>query len=197
VAAGASTATNPARHLLRRLQTGQRLHDTRQLAVLVSNGMSVTVGGNYATSQTLPQGVDLPQSQSTATILNYASGPYGFSGQLQTDVGYGSGAAVTADVVLTAAHMFSMTARFPTLQRLVVLSGAVAPFNPNHKRQRWYVLSGYADERISDINSGNYSPDQSSPQSEDLDVAALYFLTYRPERDSAATSRRTRFPIRI
>ena len=37
--------------------------------------------------------------------MNYTNGPYGFSGQLQTDVGFGSGAAVTANVVLTAAHL--------------------------------------------------------------------------------------------
>ena len=46
----------------------------------------------------------------------------------------------------------------------------------------WYVLSGYAAQRTNDLTLGGYQPDQSSPQSRDLDVAALYFLT-----DSART----------
>jgi hypothetical protein len=40
----------------------------------------------------------------------------------------------------------------------------------------WYVLSGYAAQRTNDI-TGGLAPDQSSPQSRNLDVAALYFLS--------------------
>ena len=38
----------------------------------------------------------------------------------------------------------------------------------------WYVLSGYAAQRTNDV-LGGLGPDQSSPQSRNLDVAALYF----------------------
>ncbi len=41
----------------------------------------------------------------------------------------------------------------------------------------WYVLSGYAAQRTNDLQTGGYAVDQSSPQSREEDVAALYFLT--------------------
>jgi hypothetical protein len=150
------------------------------LAVVVTNGMSVLVAGNYVLAQTLPSGVDLPQSQSTATILNYANGPYGFSGQLQTDVGFGSGAAVTANVVLTAAHMVfnDYTLSYVT-NAWWSFQEQAGIFQPEPMAARgWYVLSGYAAQRTNDLTVGGYQPDQSSPQSQDMDVAALYFLTY-------------------
>ncbi|MGD0411972.1 MAG: Ig-like domain-containing protein [Verrucomicrobiota bacterium] len=148
------------------------------LAVVVTNGMSVSVAGNYPPAQTLPSGVDLPQSQSTTTILNYASGPYGFSGQLQTDVGYGSGAAVTANVVLTAAHMvFNDNTLSYVSNAWWSFQEQAGTFQPEPQAARgWYVLSGYAAQRTNDLTVGGYQPDQSSPQSRDLDVAALYFL---------------------
>jgi hypothetical protein len=37
------------------------------------------------------------------------------------------------------------------------------------------LLTGYASQRTNDLSSGFYGPDVSSPQSRDLDVAALYF----------------------
>jgi hypothetical protein len=42
----------------------------------------------------------------------------------------------------------------------------------------FYVLSGYAAQRTNDLLSGLYGPDQSTPQSRNLDVAALYFDSY-------------------
>jgi hypothetical protein len=39
----------------------------------------------------------------------------------------------------------------------------------------WYVLSGYASQRTNDLISGLSGPDQSTPQSRNLDVAAIYF----------------------
>jgi hypothetical protein len=155
------------------------------LAVLVSNGMSVTVAGNYVPAQTLPSGVDLPQSQSTAIILNYTNGPYGFSGQLQTDVGYGSGAAVTANVVLTAAHLVfnDYTLSYVTNAWWSFQEQADV-FQPEPQAARgWYVLSGYASARTNDLPPiGSGSPGQPSTNSQDNDVAALYFLN-----DSART----------
>jgi hypothetical protein len=150
------------------------------LAVLVSNGMSVTVTGSYAAAQTLPPGVDLPQSQSTTTILNYAGGPDGFSGQLQTDEGFGSGAAVTANVVLTAAHLvFNDDTLSYVSNAWWSFQEQAGVYQPEPQAARgWYVLSGYAAQRTNDLTVGGLQPDQPSPQSQDLDVAALYFLTY-------------------
>jgi len=39
----------------------------------------------------------------------------------------------------------------------------------------WYVLSGYASQRTNDLSSGLYGQEQSTPQSRNMDVAAIYF----------------------
>ncbi|MGA3181269.1 MAG: choice-of-anchor tandem repeat GloVer-containing protein [Verrucomicrobiota bacterium] len=150
------------------------------LAVLVSNGMSVTVSGNYTPAPGNTTGADLPELLSTSKILNYTSGPYGFSGQLQTDAGSGSGAAVTANVVLTAAHMvFNDNTLSYVTNAWWSFQEQAGVFEPEPQAARgWYVLSGYAAQRDWDITSNSYVPDQPSPQSQDMDVAALYFLTY-------------------
>ena len=41
--------------------------------------------------------------------------------------------------------------------------------------QGWLIFSGYASQRTNDLQSGLYTADESSPQSRDFDVAALYF----------------------
>src|SRR5208283_60349 len=53
-----------------------------------------------------------------------------------------------------------------------------AVFQPQPQAARgWYVLSCYASQRAADLDSGQYGPNVSSPQSRSLDVAALYFLS--------------------
>ena len=110
-------------------------------------------------------------SQATGSA---ASGlPYVYCGQLLTEVGYGSGCVVKRRVVLTAAHVFfndATLAYVPSahwfFQRY---AGTYEP--PAQAPRGWYIFDGYAAARTNDN-----SPGVSSPLSQNLDVAALYFL---------------------
>jgi hypothetical protein len=109
-------------------------------------------------------------------INDLANYPYGFNGQLQSDVGYGSGVAVQSNVVLTAAHLvFNDQTLSYVSQVYWRFRQEVGVFMPQPQAARgWYVLGGYAVQRTNDV-LGGLGPDQSSPQSRNLDVAALYF----------------------
>jgi uncharacterized repeat protein (TIGR01451 family) len=107
-----------------------------------------------------------------------ANQPYGYNGQLYTDVGFGSGVAVRESVVLTAAHMVFNDATLNYVsQAYWSFQKEAGTFAPKPIAARgWYVLSGYAAQRTNDLTVNGYGIDQSSPQSRNLDVAALYFL---------------------
>ena len=97
---------------------------------------------------------------------------------MQTDVGYGSGVAVETNVVLTAAHLVfnDQTLSFVS-QAYWFYQQETGVFAPDPLPARgFYVLSGYAAQRTNDV-LGGLGPDQSSPQSRNMDVAALYFQT--------------------
>jgi hypothetical protein len=117
--------------------------------------------------------VPVPSGQ----ISNLADFPYGFNGQLETDVGYGSGVAVLSNVVLTAAHLVFNDQTLSYVSQAWWYPQEEAPqFVPEaQSAQGWLILSGYASQRTNDLQSGLYSADESSPQSRNLDVAALYF----------------------
>src|SRR5205814_6104527 len=99
--------------------------------------------------------------------------PFGFNGQLQSDNGYGSGVAVQTNVVLTAAHLVFNDQTLSYVSRAHWFfrrdAGASEPF-PLAARA-FYVLSGYAAQRINDLASG-YASDQSPPPSRHMDGAA-------------------------
>jgi V8-like Glu-specific endopeptidase len=90
-----------------------------------------------------------------------------------TDAGYGSGCVVQPRVVLTAAHVVFNDAQLSYVQNVnwffQEFSGDYNP--PAQIPAGWYVFSGYAAARTNDN-----SPGVESPASQDLDVAALYFL---------------------
>src|SRR5439155_12765397 len=104
--------------------------------------------------------------------------PYVYNGQLASDFGYGSGCVVKRRVVLTAAHTVFNDATLSYasnvkwfFQRHADNPGAPGPYEPPPLAPRgWYVFSGYAAARTNDN-----SPGVSSPASQSLDVAALYF----------------------
>jgi hypothetical protein len=145
-------------------------------ATQVSATSTTTVWAGYLLAQSPPAGVMLPVPVPTNSINDLTDYPYGFNGQLQSDVGYGSGVAVQKNVVLTAAHLVFndqtlsyVNAAYWHFQR------EAGVFSPKPQMARgWYVLSGYAAQRTNDL-LGGLGPDQSSPQSRNLDVAALYF----------------------
>ena len=148
--------------------------------VRVFGGQGSLVAANYVLAASLPNGVSVPNPILPASFITaYADYPYGFNGQLQTDVGYGSGVAVRETVVLTAAHMVFND------QTLAYVSKAwwsfqqeAGVFQPEPLAARgWYILSGYAAQRTNDLQVGGYGIDQSSAPSRELDVAAMYFTT--------------------
>ncbi|MGA2750844.1 MAG: leucine-rich repeat protein, partial [Verrucomicrobiota bacterium] len=145
------------------------------LSVQIAAGLPTVVQEIYQPSQPAPTAILLPVPVPSGEIsdTNY---PYGFNGQLETDVGYGSGVAVQANVVLTAAHLVFNDQTLSYVSQAWWYPQEEAPqFVPEPQAaQGWLVLSGYASQRTNDLQSGLY-PDQSSPQSRNFDVAALYF----------------------
>ncbi|HOX58468.1 MAG TPA: choice-of-anchor Q domain-containing protein [Candidatus Paceibacterota bacterium] len=146
------------------------------LAAQVSGGQQSVVTANYTFAQTPPSGVMLPHPVPATNINDLATCPFGYNGQLLTDMGYGSGVAVDANVVLTAAHLvFNDFALAYAEHAYWFFQRQAGVFEPEPMAARgWYMLSGYASQRTNDL-LGGLSPEQSSPQSRNLDVAALYF----------------------
>lgn len=147
-------------------------------SVQVSSGVPTVVSVNYLVATAPPPGVQLPQQVPADQIPDLGNYPFGYDGQLQSDTGYGSGVAVGANVVLTAAHLVFNDQTLSYVDRIFWYprgnrEGGIIP-RPLEARG-YYVLSGYASQRTNDIQSGLYSPDQSTPQSRNLDVAALFF----------------------
>jgi uncharacterized delta-60 repeat protein len=99
--------------------------------------------------------------------------PYPWCGQLLSDVGYGSGTVVKKRVVLTAAHVVFNDATFTFVSGVNwFFQRHQGEYEPAPQNPRgWYVYDGYAAARTNDN-----SPGISSPTSQNLDVAALYFL---------------------
>jgi hypothetical protein len=149
------------------------------LSVQVSAGLPTVVEEIYQPSQPLPIGSAflLPAPVPSSEIGDLTDYPYGFNGQLETDVGYGSGVAVQSNVVLTAAHLVFNDQILSYVSQAWWYPQEEAPqFVPEPQAaQGWLVLSGYASQRTNDLGSGLYTADQSSPQSRNFDVAALYF----------------------
>jgi hypothetical protein len=145
-------------------------------AVQVSGGASVAISANYL-SPASPGSAALPAAVLTNNVTDYAHYPYGFNGQLQTDIGFGSGVAVRPSVVLTAAHLvFDDQTLSYVKQAYWSFQQETGTFQPEPLLARgWFVLAGYAAQRTNDLQSGIYGRDQSSPQSRNLDLAALYF----------------------
>jgi len=145
--------------------------------VQVQSGLPAYVSVSYLLATTPSGNFYLPflvQSNQVSEEINY---PFGFNGQLQSDVGFGSGVAVANNVVLTAAHLVFNDQSLSYVSRahwFFRRDAGVSEPMPQAARG-YYLLSGYAAQRTNDLQSG-YSPDQSTPPSRNVDVAALYFL---------------------
>jgi hypothetical protein len=148
------------------------------LSVQVQPGFAAVLSITYLLASPPPANVLLPTPVPFAQINDLTHYPFGYNGQLQTDVGYGSGVAVQTNVVLTAAHLIfnDQTLSFVN-QASWLYQEEAGMFAPAPQPARgWYALSGYASQRSNDV-VGGLGPDQSSPQSRNMDVAALYFPT--------------------
>ena len=148
-------------------------------AAQVYAGLTTVVSATYLLAQSAPGGVSLPQPVPTNSIIDATNYPFAFNGQLQSDAGYGSGVAVQQNVVLTAAHLLFNDQTLAYVNQVYwYFQREAGVFEPQPLLARgWYILSGYAAQRTNDLQSGLYGPDQSTPQSRNFDVAALYFLS--------------------
>jgi hypothetical protein len=99
--------------------------------------------------------------------------PYPFVGQIQTDIGLGSGFVPLDRIVVTAAHVVfnDVTLSYVTGIRWFFQEQRGSFEAPPQIPTGFYVLDGYASQRAVDG-----APDVSSPASQQLDVAVLYFM---------------------
>lgn len=115
-----------------------------------------------------------PDRLAFATLSSDASLPHGFIGQLRGDAGSGTGFVVRPGVVATAAHVMfddgtlSSATGMQWLHRLDPQAHDPLPVTP----RGYYMLTGYAAQREIDN-----SPGVSTPDSQNLDAAAVYFST--------------------
>ncbi len=141
---------------------------------------SINVSGAQTTNPTLvyftassPTGL-APVVQAFGTVSTDTTKPYAYVGQIRSNAGAGTGFIVKPRVVATAAHVVWDDGTLSAAQGVQWLFQRDAgthdpvPLTP----QGFYTFDGYAAQRIADN-----SPGQSSPQSQHLDVAALYFNT--------------------
>ncbi|MBE7497839.1 MAG: hypothetical protein HS117_23080 [Verrucomicrobiaceae bacterium] len=98
--------------------------------------------------------------------------PYAFAGQLRSDAGVGTGFVVKPRVVATAAHVLWNDGTLSAAQGMQWLfqrhRGLHEPL-PQEPRG-FYLFSSYSGQRAAEATPGFFSP-----QSQHLDVAALYF----------------------
>lgn len=101
--------------------------------------------------------------------------PFGYIGQIRSPLGSGTGSVVMNRVVLTAAHVVfddaSLSFVAPSSVQWLFQRSSSA-YEPEPQTPRGILpLGGYAAQRQTDG-----TPGESSPASQNLDVAALYFL---------------------
>ena len=175
LASGYSTNLLPGTYIIEFAVVSGRVTPPSQ-AVSVLPGLPSSLSVDYLLATAPPAGVTVPSAVPANQITNQSAYPFGFNGQLQTDLGYGSGVAASTNVVLTAAHLvFNDQTLAYVGSAYWFFQQAPSGADPLPQTARgWYVLSGYAAQRSNDLQSG-YSPDESTPPSRNLDVAALYF----------------------
>jgi len=178
---GYSTNLLPGNYLIEFAPVSGRVKPPN-LAVQVFAGQPTVLFENYLLASSPPVGGLLPTPVPPDNISDLADLPFGFNGQLQSDTGYGSGVAVLTNVVLTAAHViFNDQTLSYVSQAYWYFQREAGVFEPEPLAARgWYVLSGYAAQRTNDLGGlggQTYFPDQSSAESRNLDVAALYFFS--------------------
>ncbi len=146
------------------------------VSIQIPPGGAIAVQELYQPAQSPPSGVLLPQPVTQAEISDETNYPYGYNGQLITDVGYGSGVAVDTNVILTAGHLvFNSQTLSYVSQAYWFLQEESNVFTPYPlAAQGFLVLSGYASAKTNDA-LGGLGPDASSAESRNFDVAALYF----------------------
>ncbi len=100
--------------------------------------------------------------------------PYFYNGLIQSSIGIGSGVVVKKRVVLTAAHVLfdDFTLSYVTFPRWIYRKHSNEFESPLKRPRGWVVFSGYQKQRAIDD-----TPGFSTPESQNLDIAALYFFS--------------------
>jgi hypothetical protein len=131
----------------------------------------------HATYAANANGLSVLPNYSTVTN-GWASGlPYAICGQLFTAAGYGTGFVVKRHTVLTAAHVVfdPVTLSYVDGVWWFFQRHAGEHESPPLEPRGWYILDGYAAERRNDFLGRHFNSNESSPESEKRDVAALFF----------------------
>ena len=143
----------------------------RPLDVNVGEGQTVTGVATYYLADTLTG--TAPSLVPFETVTGSPALPYQYVGQFRTDAGSGSGFVVRPRVVATAAHavfddgtLSAATGQQWLFQRDRT-SFEVKPQTP----RGFYIFTGYSAQRTTENTPGT-----SSPLSQTLDAAAVYFL---------------------
>jgi len=140
---------------------------------IVYSGSVATLNITYLVGDST---IGLPPALVSGTIAQ-TQAPYVFTGEIQTDEGFGTGFVPMDRVVLTAAHVLfddTTLSYIPGVQWFFQYESGVFEA-PAQIPIGSYVLSGYAAQRASDIASG-ISPGVATTASRELDAAALYFF---------------------
>ncbi|HEY3854613.1 MAG TPA: MBG domain-containing protein [Verrucomicrobiae bacterium] len=150
-----------------------------KISVQVQTGQTTVIDEDYPLASVPPEFAVLPELVPQGELSDLTDYPFGFNGQLQTDVGYGSGVAVETNAVLTAAHLvFNDQTLSYVSQAYWYLQREAGTYDPTPQSARgYYLLSGYAAQRTNDLQVLKLRPDASTPESRNLDVATLYFLS--------------------
>jgi hypothetical protein len=170
---GAEIASLPAGPYLVEFRelAGYATPAVRRVTVIPGPATVVSATYNVALAAVGTAPVELSFSQITQDL---AIGlPYAYAGQIQSEIGFGSGFVVKRHVVLTAAHVLFNDATYE------YVAGARwffqrhrGDYEPVPQSARgWYVFSGYAEQRETEN-----TPGVSGPASQDLDVGVVYFL---------------------
>jgi hypothetical protein len=143
-----------------------------QQTVNVAGAIVYSITGTYLIAPTATGAAPLPVDFATVKTA-----PYGFVGQIQTPLGFASGTAVHSHVVLTVAHaLFDDETLSDVTDVRWYHQKASDDYEPPPQVARgWYIFEGYGAQRAADLTTGG-SVGLSTPESQRLDVAALFFL---------------------
>lgn len=139
--------------------------------VIISAGQTAAPTITYFLASTATGA--LPAVLAFETVTSDQTKPYAYVGQIRSNAGSSTGFAVKERVVVTAAHVVWDDGTLSAVQGLQWLfQRHRGTYEPEAQAPRgFYLLAGYAAQRQAENSPGSFSP-----QSRNLDVAAMYFL---------------------
>jgi hypothetical protein len=134
----------------------------------ISPGLTRVISATYLVAGGTSGQASQPVSGADAATTE----PYIYNGQIRSSVGYGSGAVTHDRVVLTAAHVLFDDLALAQAEDVVWLPQKIRGVHePQPVTPRgWFIFEGYASQRRIDD-----SPGVSTPASQALDAAAMFF----------------------